>query len=279
MSLFDIFNPTTFMFLGILVLAMALLVVYFESKIRENNRSNEHKMASMLSLVSTLAEDVNALKMGYNMLAIRGGANGPNLEETLGKNLNEPELITVSDDESEDEGSDNESEDNEDSDNESDDSEDNDSDDDDDRNDVKVLKLNISNDLESESSIEDVDDVEDDVYDELLDPLDVLEEVLEEKCTPLVSQEYVENVFKNDDSSNNLDNNNKKITIDLGEHEELKEDELVDANETKQTDTEVDYKKMQLPKLRSIIVEKGLASNSDASKMKKGELLKLLGVE
>ena len=43
----DLFNPSFFMFLGILILVIALLVVYFESKMREQN----HKIASMLSLV------------------------------------------------------------------------------------------------------------------------------------------------------------------------------------------------------------------------------------
>ena len=41
----------------------------------------------------------------------------------------------------------------------------------------------------------------------------------------------------------------------------------------------IDYKKLQLPKLKSIIVEKGLATSTEASKLKKGELLKLLGIE
>jgi len=39
----------------------------------------------------------------------------------------------------------------------------------------------------------------------------------------------------------------------------------------------LDYKKMALPKLRSVVAEKGLSS--DSSKLKKNELLKLLGVE
>jgi predicted nuclease with TOPRIM domain len=39
----------------------------------------------------------------------------------------------------------------------------------------------------------------------------------------------------------------------------------------------LDYKKLSLPKLRNIVSEKGLAS--DASKLKKNELLKLLGAE
>ena len=63
-SLADLFNPTFLMFLGILVLVVALLVVYFESKMREQN----HKIFSMLSLVSTLAEDINSMKMGLNHL-------------------------------------------------------------------------------------------------------------------------------------------------------------------------------------------------------------------
>ena len=41
----------------------------------------------------------------------------------------------------------------------------------------------------------------------------------------------------------------------------------------------MDYKKIQLSKLRTIVVEKGLVSNLDASKLKKNEILKLLEVE
>ena len=91
-SLADLFNPTFLMFLGILVLVVALLVVYFESKMRDQN----HKIASMLSLVSTLAEDMNGVKMGLNHLAIRGGQmfQQPNIpsEENLG-NLQQNNLI------------------------------------------------------------------------------------------------------------------------------------------------------------------------------------------
>ena len=87
-SLADLLNPTFLMFLGILVLAIALIVVYFESKMREQN----HKIASMLSLVSTLAEDMNGLKMGVNQFAIRGGNNSnisikDNLDNSILDNL------------------------------------------------------------------------------------------------------------------------------------------------------------------------------------------------
>jgi hypothetical protein len=58
----------------------------------------------------------------------------------------------------------------------------------------------------------------------------------------------------------------KTISINLGEEQEQSEDNI-------------DYKKLQLAKLRSIVVEKGLTNNSEASKLKKPELLKLLGAE
>ena len=65
-SLTDLLNPTFFLLLAILLLCSALTFVYFESKMREQN----HKINSMLSLISTLAEDMNGVKMGLNHLAM-----------------------------------------------------------------------------------------------------------------------------------------------------------------------------------------------------------------
>jgi hypothetical protein len=50
----------TLIILGVVLLGIAIAVVYFERKIREQN----HKIASMFSLVSSLAEELNAIK--YN---------------------------------------------------------------------------------------------------------------------------------------------------------------------------------------------------------------------
>ena len=50
----------------------------------------------------------------------------------------------------------------------------------------------------------------------------------------------------------------------------------ITLEETK-TEEQIDYKKMSIPKLRSVVAEKGLSQ--DSSKLKKNELLKLLGVE
>ena len=240
-SFADLFNPTFFMFLGILVLIVAVLVIYFETKMRDQN----HKIASMLSLVSTLAEDMNGVKMGLNHLAIRGGHNPDiHLRENLGNNF-ENNLIEVSDEEeSDNEESDNEEPDNEESDNEESDNEE-----------IKVIKLQVSNEdlIEDDESYEEANNLEFEINDNFKADDNNFQEVLEDTLKFPNSE-----IEKNIPSSSDL----KKISINLGEaHEE-----------------NIDYKKLQLPKLRSIAVEKGLTNNSESIKLKKPELLKLLGV-
>jgi len=257
-SLADLFNPTFLMFLGILVLVVALLVVYFESKMREQN----HKIASMLSLVSTLAEDMNGVKMGINHLALRSGQhlNVP-LRENLGNiELVSGNLIEVSDGEESESESESEDEGNEDL--ESSNSE-SDSEDEEDEEDIKIVKLQVSNeDLEDDASYEEANNLEFDIDEELDTDLvpqitnDYVEEVLELKYD-IESEPILE------ESSMPTSSDLKTISINLGEEHE----------------DSIDYKKLQLAKLRSIVVEKGLTNNSDASKLKKPELLKLLGAE
>ena len=282
-TLADLLNPTFLMFLGILVLAIALIVVYFESKMREQN----HKIASMLSLVSTLAEDMNGLKMGVNQFVIRGG-NNPNIsiKDNLGIS-DTNKLIEVSDDEEQDDSeTDDEETDDEETelDEETDDEETNEEETDDevhdevdeedkhseDEDQVKVIKLQVSNEeVEDINSYEEADNLEFD-QNEDLDEFNISDDI------PEIAEDYVEEILdlkydeKTDENKKSLEeftipstNDLKTISINLGD----------DTHES------IDYKKLQLPKLRSIIVEKGLASNSDASKLKKQDLLKLLGAE
>ena len=284
-SLTDLFNPTFLMFLGILVLVVALLVVYFESKFREQN----HKISSMLSLVSSLAEELNGTKMVIQHLSMRGGVQSQNfqqeqtfsnfhdLEENVAQqntnNTNNTKLIQVSDDEnsdSESETSDNNSEsddsveildDEEDSVKEMDDesvSSENNVIEIGEHNDIKILKLNITqqNDDESDNSEEeqklDFDDLDD------LENLSESSESLSVKDEPQF-EEVTEVNERKDDNIKSMDLKSINITLEETKHESL------------------DYKKMGLPKLRSVVTEKGLIS--DASKLKKNELLKLLGIE
>ena len=70
----DILNPTLLVFLGITMLLTALLIIYFEGKMREQN----HKVASMLSLVSSLAEEINVIKLHLNHVNIIDNVGGNN---------------------------------------------------------------------------------------------------------------------------------------------------------------------------------------------------------
>ena len=260
MSLIDLFNPSFLLFLGILVLVAALLVVYFESKSREQN----HKISSMFSIVSTLAEDLNSVKLAINQIALNeyntnGGASLANNITPF--NISEQDnLIEVSDNEedsdSEEEDSDSGEEEDSDSGEEDSDSEEEDSDSEEENNNIKVLKIDDLDPLleKVEENFEDLDPLLEKLeenLDELLDS-EYEQETFEEESLQLVESHFIpEEIIKNE----------KSIKIDLGDV----------INEP------VDYKKLTLQKLKSIVTEKGLAI--DTSKLKKPDLLKLLGVE
>ena len=274
------------MFLGILVLVVALLVVYFESKMREQN----HKISSMLSLVSTLAEDMNGVKMGLNHFAMIGGHN-PNvfIQENLGNNESN-KLIEVSDDEeseadeeekSEDEGSEEDEEkksEDEGSDDDMYDDSDSSEDEEGENDGIKIIKLQVSNeDVEDDHSYDEADNLQFENNEDLNEELDLDEFNMNDEI-PEIANDYVEGILSLKYDETPTENTHleveeskipstselKTISINLGDN---------DHDET------IDYKKLQLPKLRSIVVEKGLATNVEASKLKKPELLKLLGAE
>jgi hypothetical protein len=306
-SLADLLNPTFLVFLGILVLVVAFLILYFESKLREQN----HKIASMLSLVSTLAEDMNGVKIGLNHLSIRGGQGFEQpivpIQENLG-NLQKNNLIDVSDDDEEDDDDDDEDDDDEASESQG-------------SNDVINDDLDsIEKDLDSvdlDSVEDDLDSIEDDL-DSIEDDLDsengenikivtlqvsnenideTNEEIhnldfdneysadLDDEFEPEVNNEYVEEVLdlKYNTEAKTLEENNiaekssKEIIVPTLELKSISIN-LEEEHEQSHNDN-IDYKKLQIAKLRSIAIERGLVSNTEASKLKKPELLKLFDFE
>lgn len=277
-ALSELFTPTFLMFLGILLLVVALVVVYFESKMRDQN----HKIASMLSLVSTLAEDMNGVKMGLNQVAMHqmggqqmgqmgqmGGQMGIQSQplENSNKSLYLQEannLIAVSDDDDSEEDTDSVMDD---SGSEIDAASLSDEDDDDSSDDdepvVKVLRLNIpapgNNEDMGFNGAEELGDL-DDLMDEALS---VSSEDSSEYQLDIQSSDFIAAEEIKDETHLNISAADFK-TINISLEEETGAES-------------VDYKKLPLPKLRNIVTEKGLAA--DAAKMKKNELLKLLEVE
>jgi hypothetical protein len=293
-SLTDLFNPTFLTFLGILLLAIALLVLYFESKFRDQN----HKISSMLSLVSSLAEELNSNKMIINHLSMMGAGNlqsvtSQNIGKQYEKNNNleqngNVELIDVSDDDDDDDVDD----DDDDDENNDDDTTDSDNEETHDLNleettviqigetlGVKVLKINIS------EYNDDIDDDDDDVEDELDSNLGNVDDLDEIACSDTASskseiegnntEEFLSLECSNTDELENLVFNNNNFS---GETVPLFDLKSINISSLEEESKEViDFKKMSLPKLRSIVSEKGLST--EAAKLKKIDLLKLLEVE
>ena len=251
----EIFSPSFFMILAVVFILLALLVIYFESKMREQN----HKIASMLSLVSSLAEEINVLRFNFITFASNNNLNtNKTLPENNENNQLENNLIAVSDDEDDDEEEDEDEEDeNEDDEDGEEDEEDGDDDEEDENDnelnevieigDIKVLKINMES-YEKKIPLEDLEEEND----------------LAEFDVESVSDLEISNHLEEDNTimeSNPLD---------------LKSIPISNLEETKQDENLIDYKKISLQKLRTIVSEKGLIS--DASKLKKHELLALLGV-
>jgi hypothetical protein len=247
----------------------------------------------MLSLVSTLAEDMNGVKMGLNHLAMTrvGGGMPPHFQQPLEQNNNVPfssneenKLIAVSDDEDdyedEDEEGEEEDDDSENNESEYDDTEDegnNDSDEDEDEEpvkNIKVLTLNINNDNNDINDINDIDESENLDLESMGDfePKDELLEVSNEYAEEMLSLHYDEQ-----------EQEEKDEMLDL-QHDEQEEPNItssdfktININLEESHSENIDFKKLSLPKLRSIVSEKNLVG--DTSKLKKNELLKLLGIE
>ena len=270
------------MFLGILLLAIALLVLYFESKFREQN----HKISSMLSLVSSLAEEIDTNKMMINHLSMVGSGHviSQNINNTYDKmnveqNQNTPvELIDVSDDDDDADDADDEDED-EDEDGESSESEDEKSLHDNleekhviqihEQSHVKVLKIDIDENV-NDDEIEDIDNNSDN-----MDIINDIDELV--SCDSESTNNNLEEKLKvsaplyhmNDEFEKHSISNEGSISVF-----DLKSINISTLEEPKGV---LDFKKLSLNKLRSIVSDKGLST--DASKLKKPDLLKLLGSE
>jgi len=321
-SLIDIFNPSFFMFLGITVLVAALLIVYFESKMREQN----HKISSMFSLVTAITDELNSVKM----IALSGGGGmRPVYVPEDGSKLKEVEptiqirgesitLIEVSDDET-DEDEDHDDEEEEEDSASSEEGSDSDSDEDESdseeiketpeiieigeikSSDVKILNVNMMSSSQSfwaasasseimECTFE--DEIDDSVSSESScseseqdsdDVIMAVEEITVIKEPKLETEPEIIDLTGDEDESTPVITS-PEIKIEPGSLNqldlELKSIHISSLEEPTPSDPSViDYTKASLNKLRQIVVTKGLVEDSSkSSKLKKGELLKLLGV-
>jgi hypothetical protein len=227
MSISEIFNISFLCCLGISLLLIGLISIYFNNKLLEQ----EHKLSAMFGIVTTMADQMHILRTTRNTNA-NTNANNVDINHdiktinpfTIGGSSNTNELINVSDEEDESDDERDESDDD-------DDGEDGESDESDDEGD----------DSEDEDSVENIhEEIPNDKLKEFIKIINMGE-------TYNINEIDVEEVPNLTDSIKSLDIN------------ELSEHDNVEVNET-------DYKKMSLGKLRIVVVEKGLAQDASKMK-------------
>lgn len=276
MAISDLFSTSFLFSIAIIIILIGGIFAYVSYRMAEQ----DHKLTSMVNLVSILAQDLRFVKTKLVSLEETNNDNNNNIQYSSdmmgGQHTND--LISVSDDGDEDDDEYDEEVDEE-EDNTTVDDESSVSDDEeeeeieDSQEQIKLLNLTLANeDIDNDSPIEDlVTDFEhtntpisnDDIKTIHLETSLNFEET--EIPMPLESEHNDEQISNENINflTNNFDLKNVTIT-DLGEQED------VHASKS-------EYKKMSLNKLREVVVSKGVVA--DASKLKKNDILKLLGDE
>ena len=299
MAISDILSTSFLFSIAIIIILIGGIFAYVSYRMGEQ----DHKLNSMIGLVSTMAEESQFFRSKLNMLQqklstqdlpvvdqvqyasqMMVGGGGRGREGREGRE-GQDELINVSDeeegsedlddDDSDDESDDDDSEDLEDEDLEDEDEdedledleeEDEDEDSEEERGEyIKKLNLTLANDespvkISYEEIDEDINSFKETnnlVFDDVQDLAD-FEATLEETDIQLLAEDTKED-----------DNFLKNVSITGLDNGILSLEEIV-SNKN-------DYKKMSLNKLREVVVSKGFTS--DASHLKKNQILKLLGDE
>jgi hypothetical protein len=278
------------------IAATVFIVVSIYGYITYKMSEQDHKISTMFSIISTMAQEQEFLR---SKVVGGGGVVNSSLSSLATNNANEKSnLIQVSDGEEYEDDDELESGDDEDddSDEDEDDEEEDDEEDDDDVEsaDIEVLEkedntstkfLNIHLGLENDTSIEkNIEQLSDD------------ESTLSlESSSNSVSSLMTTVKHLNSSTNTNTNTNTSKTikTIHLEDPITIKEDILQSNNldflktlhinnldgtkgevVVNEDTEETDYKKMPVQKLRTLVIEKGISS--DPSKLKKPELLKLI---
>jgi hypothetical protein len=267
----EIFSTSFLVSIAVCLILVGGLFAYFNYRFSEQN----HKMQSMLGLVSTMAEEMQYFRSKLTNQSVEqndtsdeanSNSNVQIIPNFLGGNN---ELIEVSDSE---EGDD---EDDDDDDDLNDEEDDDDNEDDEEEN-------NSVEDLNDElSELDDLEDHDDDTNKKVIN-IDLgtnnNDLVIESEDINLDNNDTNKTVKHiNIDFASDIDNDNDNDNDDLNLENMEMSLKSISIDESVSSKGKEDYKKMSLNKLRDVVCAKGLVV--DASKLKKNELLKLLGDE
>jgi len=269
-SLTPILSIPFLLSLGISLILIGFVGVFFYQKITEQN----HKISSMVDLISTMAEEMNYIRSRVQS----GGAVNTLPSNPVAQQVplinSQPvrDLINVSDNEDESDSEDEESDDESDADDDDESDDDSESDEEEEEN-VRVINISDSllHSIEASGEVEEIPSENNDNED-TNDSEDDDDDLDEDDKSSVSSQEDVKVEVV-------------KLNEVMEEPQEFEPESLLDIDATLlksihmtfPTSENIDYKKLSLNKLRQIVSDKNLSS--DSSKLKKPDLLKLLGVE
>jgi hypothetical protein len=271
---------TSFLFsVAIIVILIGAIFAYVSYRMSEQ----DHKISSMLGLISTMAEELqffrNKLSKNSNSSLNTDEVNveasnshilDPNNLLNLVTLSNNTQLISVSDDEEleeSDEEDDEETDDEETDDEETDDEE---TDDEEDLEDLEEQDLQEESDLGTELNLEEVVDL--DVSEQLLENNE-----LDDNLTVNANSNNIKSIHLEDPIELNYNINNEFKNIDPSDELLSSDLKSISISDLEETNKKLEYKKMSLNELKKVVLNKGIVP--DASKLKKNELLKLLGDE
>jgi hypothetical protein len=289
MAISDILSTSFLFSIAIIIILIGGVFAYVSYRMGEQ----DHKLNSMIGLVSTMAEESQFFRSKLNMLQQKLSTKDlPVVDQVQYASQmmvgGQDELINVSDDE-EDESDDDESDDDE-----SEDLEDDESDD-------------LEDDELEDEDLEDDDLEDDDLEDDESEDKDLEEgrgeHIKRLNLTSAIDESPVKISYEEiDEDNNSFKETNNLVFDDIADFEATLEEADIQllAEDTKDDDNFLknvsitgldngilsleeivsnknDYKKMSLNKLREVVVSKGFTS--DASHLKKNQILKLLGDE
>jgi hypothetical protein len=261
MVISDIFSSSFLFSIAIIVILIGGIFAYVSYRMTEQ----DHKLTSMVNVVSLLVQDLQFVKSKLNNKSTNDDNNDDDNNENIkySSDIMGGDLISVSDCEDEDEDEAEEA-----SDEEEEASDEEEHQDDDQDEDLDIGDIDIGEETNDTIKLLNLSLVNNDPMED--HEINILDET-----------EYHND--NNDNNDNNDINTTKTIHLDFAEEtdekQELNDDiiksigaeiDIEDLNKT-------DYKKMSLNKLRELVVSKGIVN--DASKLKKHDILKLLGEE
>jgi flagellar biosynthesis GTPase FlhF len=264
MALNDLLSSSFLFSIAIIIILIGGIFAYVSYRMSEQ----DHKISSMLGLISTMAGELQFFR---SKLSNKQEEVEEAVEEEKEKIILDPNnliagsikhsgLISVSDDEHEDESEEDESEEDESEEDESeeDESEEDETDDETEHDELEELDF-----VKSEEG-----DLEDMI--ELDEPILNFEDITENNIKSIHLEEPIDLNFTNNEHEHEHDHEhvNNILSSDL---------KSISITDLEEPNKKQEYKKMSINKLREVVVEKGIIT--EASKLKKQDLLKLLGDE